>query len=1144
MPIVAAVLLATFAFGPTTSISANGCPVGYSPAESEGSAAAQASPVCVNNIHPETLQDIEAMGAQKFNAASAPSGIIPQGAYMSAVRQKLALLARGQDPENAHAWQSVGRGPLESADPGYSQVNTLGLADLGGRITSFYYVPRSDHYLPDTLLASVSYGGVWMTDSTASHWISIGDKLPIEVVGAVTYTSYKHTIIALTGDGSFGRYSREGAGAFYTSDSGEHWARATGIPDSAFGFRLAVDKAHPNQVYAATGDGLYQSRDGGRSFTNVKLPTGPCAGKSNRVKPCTLANIVTDVVVITPGGATKEKGGQVLAAVGWRGGNRKNPDGTVQSPNNGLYTSASGKPGTFTKIDPVGFPSQDRIGRVEFGEATGPDQDHHIVYAMVQDAVLVRNGLPGIDVEGADFDNRCESAKKQINGVLSQTPVGPIPYDLPPCHPPTAFNGVYVSTDFGQTWVLMADANELAVPGTGSALTPGEAALGGYGPGVQSWYNEWIEPDPTLTDPVYGAPTRLMFGLEEVWESATTNVPLIGPAAFRVIGRYFSGSNCISILQSGLPACPTNGTEALLNETTTHPDQHDAVVIPIPGGVQLIVGNDGGAFTQFAATGSDFNNANWGNGANTGFNTLLPYDAQAAHDGTIWMGMQDNGTGKIVDIKRNGRIIQRQRQIETKGGDGFFVGVDPNNGKTAYGEYVYGRIASTTDGGYTWSEMSPPITDGQFSTPFVLDPLDAKHIMIAGRQVVETGSGSGTSQADWAKVFDLGTAKHPGSATATSSVADPANAMSAIDMVGASAYVGYCGPCTVLDSPVPWHSGLATNVGGSKPAKKLSKQGWHFAAAHGLPNRYITGIAIDPQDAKTVYVTLGGYLTRWTPPGTLDKPHNTGGGHVYVSHNAGYSFTDISANMPNIPVNWIALRGHQLVLATDIGVFISTADRECYDSCAYQVLGRGLPAAPVATVRFTPGDPNLLTAASYGRGVWQYRFGPSPAWSPPKGPSLPKFLNKLLGSFDFESDEQGWTTASDSQESWRRMAPGNSSSEAFQVVPYLDKSSATLTSPRMKVPQKSLIKLQWDERRDTEPCCDALSVDWTVDGKVWHTTRAIPGQNPDFPNYTTVSVQFVVPAGNLVIRFRMTSDDLVSSPPYTGVAIDNVIIKR
>jgi hypothetical protein len=51
-----------------------------------------------------------------------------------------------------------------------------------------------------------------------------------------------------------------------------------------------------------------------------------------------------------------------------------------------------------------------------------------------------------------------------------------------------------------------------------------------------------------------------------------------------------------------------------------------------------------------------------------------------------------------------------------------------------------------------------------------------------------------------------------------------------------------------------------------------------------------------------------------------------------------------------------------------------------FESCdnaggAYSRLGTNLPAVPISTLRFKPGDPDLLVAATYGRGVYTYRFG-------------------------------------------------------------------------------------------------------------------------------------------------------------------------
>ena len=63
-----------------------------------------------------------------------------------------------------------------------------------------------------------------------------------------------------------------------------------------------------------------------------------------------------------------------------------------------------------------------------------------------------------------------------------------------------------------------------------------------------------------------------------------------------------------------------------------------------------------------------------------------------------------------------------------------------------------------------------------------------------------------------------------------------------------------------------------------------------------LPQRYINSIQMEPTDASTVYVTLGGYGRRWIPPGALaDDVSKVGAGHVFVSHDAGNTFPTSAA---------------------------------------------------------------------------------------------------------------------------------------------------------------------------------------------------------------------------------------------------------
>jgi hypothetical protein len=767
---------------------------------------------------------------------------------------------------------------------------------------------------------------------------------------------------AVSGVPALGAYTYSGCGAFYSEDLGATWIKATGLPNGAPAFAIEVDPANTDIAYAATLVGLFRSADGGATYRNVRLPTGTCAGVEGGTgdRPdCHLANVVTDLVIKHPGGVSPLPGGvigeapasAVLAVVGWRSNNRTNPDGSVQSPNNGIYRSDTGLPGTFTKLAATGFAPQHRIGRVELAAATGPLQDHNYVYAIVQDAVAINGGLEVLDLpEGVDVrDPRPLGPALPVLGARLGELGG------------TNLQGVYVSPDFGKTWTLMADDNVIAKnPATGSALVVIGQSIG-YEPGVQAWYNLFIAPDPTQQTP-NGIPTRLVFGLEEVWQNEVVGLPMNGPATFKVIGRYFSGERCM-LVNLGQPECPTDRPPTQGN--TTHPDQHAAIWIPDQqGGVTLAVGNDGGFYKQHVGPGEELNNGGWGEGHQSGFNTLLPYDVAMAKDGTVYAGLQDNGQLKITPDGQ---------QFSIYGGDGTFAEVDPENSNVAYEATPGGSIRVTTDGGSTWRGMPPPLTNTRFVNPFELDPTDANHMVTAGRQVAETvwGPNTGLAGSEWKIVYNLGTSQQPGRESAVPSATDPANSVSAIDVQSDAVYVAFCGPCTHVGTGVPFARGLATNVGGPTPPKRMTSDGWHIASANGLPNRYIMGIAIDPLNPRTVYVALGGYSVRWIPPGTLhDANTNVGSGHLFVSTDAGETFTDISGNLPDVPATSIALRGKQVIVGTDAGVFAS----DVRGQARYAVLGTNLPVVPISAIQLAPGDCNRLVAATFGRGIYVFDF--------------------------------------------------------------------------------------------------------------------------------------------------------------------------
>jgi ligand-binding sensor domain-containing protein len=119
---------------------------------------------------------------------------------------------------------------------------------------------------------------------------------------------------------------------------------------------------------------------------------------------------------------------------------------------------------------------------------------------------------------------------------------------------------------------------------------------------------------------------------------------------------------------------------------------------------------------------------------------------------------------------------------------------------------------------------------------------------------------------------------------------------------------------------------------------------------------WVTRVAIDPRDARTVYVTLSGYRSGSYRP------------HVLVSRNAGTSWTDISGNLPQAPVNDIILASHGILyVATDQGVFVSFSGLN-----RWLRLGRGMPLVPVDDLEYDPGR-HRLVAATFGRGIYQLR---------------------------------------------------------------------------------------------------------------------------------------------------------------------------
>jgi len=117
----------------------------------------------------------------------------------------------------------------------------------------------------------------------------------------------------------------------------------------------------------------------------------------------------------------------------------------------------------------------------------------------------------------------------------------------------------------------------------------------------------------------------------------------------------------------------------------------------------------------------------------------------------------------------------------------------------------------------------------------------------------------------------------------------------------------------------------------------------------------VTGIEVDPSNADHVYVSTGGYQE---------------GEKVYESMDAGQTWLNISANLPNVPARCLAAdQTGGLYAGTDFGVFFKGNGESEWTS-----YNQNLPLVEVTDLDVLPNS-NILRAATFGRGMWDSPLG-------------------------------------------------------------------------------------------------------------------------------------------------------------------------
>jgi photosystem II stability/assembly factor-like uncharacterized protein len=282
----------------------------------------------------------------------------------------------------------------------------------------------------------------------------------------------------------------------------------------------------------------------------------------------------------------------------------------------------------------------------------------------------------------------------------------------------------------------------------------------------------------------------------------------------------------------------------------------------------------------------------------------------------LFGGTQDNGTLRTFTGSTD-------NWDHILGGDGFYCLVDYTNPDIIYAESQNGNLNKSIDGGvsFFWAQagIDPNGTDTHgWNTPIEMDPNDPNVLYYGSDYVYRTSNGA----LNWVPISSDLTDRYLTTIAAAKS--DP-------QVVYAGSRSGGVYVTNNL-------GGTWTDIGGS------------------LPDRWVTRLTVDPHDAGICYATISGYLATGSK-----LPH------IFRTTNYGFSWTEISSNLPDAPLNDVILDpadDQTLYVASDVGVYV-THDL----GGSWALLGGGMPLIAVIDLVIDPKTRKLV-AGTHGRSMF------------------------------------------------------------------------------------------------------------------------------------------------------------------------------
>ena len=360
-------------------------------------------------------------------------------------------------------------------------------------------------------------------------------------------------------------------------------------------------------------------------------------------------------------------------------------------------------------------------------------------------------------------------------------------------------------------------------------------------------------------------------------------------------------------------------------DSGVHVDHH-FVFTPAAG--EVILANDGGVYR------SGDHGASWSNWS-LGMDTSQYYGMCRHPSDPDWAfgGTQDNGSHRR-------RLTDTPAWQQRLGGDGGMCMSGPPSGSVVLGEYQNLNIQRSTDGGNSFFGANGGIPSREphpWVGLLVADPSDRNNMWTATNRIYRSLDARATN---WVVVsgalyFNL---------SATAIEVAPAD--------GNVVYAGFDAGGVFVSSNALAAAPTWTSIKGS------------------LANRGVRRIRSAPWSADVVYLVHAGY----------------GAGKIWKSTNRGGSWTNVTGDLPDVPVNDLVVDGDApgtLIAATDLGVF-----RSDDDGASWYGWSTGLPTVASIEMSYDAAS-GKLRLGTHGRSMWDWQEASATPVAVPDGAVVP-----------------------------------------------------------------------------------------------------------------------------------------------------------